>query len=68
MVWSSTYNTHLNRIYLLQERAIRAFTNSEYRAHTAPLFAKLQDFRYIWYFYVPCGQIYVQLCPNYFNQ
>ena len=28
IVWSSTYNTHLNRIYLLQKGAIRAFTNS----------------------------------------
>ena len=27
IVWSSTYNTHLNRIYLLQKGAIRAFTN-----------------------------------------
>ena len=40
--WSSTYVSNLNRIYLLQKRAVRAVTNSEYRAHTAPLFTKLK--------------------------
>ena len=37
--WSSTYN--LNKIYYLQKRVVRAITNSDYRAHSAPLFAKL---------------------------
>ena len=40
--WSSTYVSNLNIIYLLQKRAVRAVTNSEYRAHTAPLFTKLK--------------------------
>ena len=40
--WSSTSVSNLNRIYYLQERAVRAITNSEYRAHTAPLFSKLE--------------------------
>ena len=40
--WSSTYVSNLNRIYYLQKRAVRAVTNSEYRAHTAPLFSKLK--------------------------
>ena len=35
--WSSTYVSNLNR-----KRAVRAVTNSEYRAHTAPLFSKLK--------------------------
>ena len=39
--WSSTYVSNLNRIYFLQKRAVRAVTNSDYRAHTAPLFSKL---------------------------
>ena len=34
--WSSTYTTNLNRIYCLQKRAVRAITNSDYRAHSAP--------------------------------
>ena len=40
--WSSTYVYNLNRIYYLQKRAVRAITNSDYRAHTAPLFSKLK--------------------------
>ena len=40
--WSSTYITNLNRIYCLQKRAVRAITNSDYRAHSAPLFSKLK--------------------------
>ena len=40
--WSSTYVTNLNRIYCLQKRAVRAITNSDYRAHSAPLFSKLE--------------------------
>ena len=40
--WSSTSVSNLNRIYYLQKRAVRAITNSEYRAHTAPLFSKLE--------------------------
>ena len=40
--WSSTYVSNLNRIYYQQKRAVRAITNSDYRAHTAPLFSKLE--------------------------
>ena len=40
--WYSTYVSNLNRIYYLQKRAMRAITNSEYRAHTASLFSKLE--------------------------
>ena len=40
--WSSTYVSNLNRIYYLQKRVVRAVTNSEYRAHTDPLFSKLK--------------------------
>ena len=39
--WSSSYVTNLNKIYFLQKRAVRTITNSEYRAHSAPLFSKL---------------------------
>ena len=40
IVWSSTYNTHLNRIFILQKSAIHALSKSKYHAHTAPLFVK----------------------------
>ena len=39
--WSSSYVSNLNRILYLQKRAVRAITNSDYRAHSAPLFTKL---------------------------
>ena len=41
-MWSSTYVSNLNGIYYLQKRAVWAITNWEYRAHTAPLFSKLE--------------------------
>ena len=41
-VWSSTYVTHLNRIFLLQKRAVRIITNSDFRAHCEPLFFPLK--------------------------
>ena len=40
-VWSSTYVTNLNRIFLLQKRAVRAMTNSNHLVPSAPLFAQL---------------------------
>ena len=40
--WSSTYITNLNRIYCLQKRVVRAITNSDYKAQSAPLFSKLR--------------------------
>ena len=40
IVWSSTYNTHLKRIFILQKSAIHALSKSKYHAHTAPLFVK----------------------------
>ena len=41
VVWSSTYETNVKRIHLLQKRAVRAMTNSDYHAHSAPLSKKL---------------------------
>ena len=41
-VWSSTYVTSLNRIFLLQKRAVRIITNSDFRAHSEPLFLHLK--------------------------
>ena len=35
-------SVNLNRIYCLQKRAVRAITNTDYRAHSAPLFSKLK--------------------------
>ena len=37
ITWSSTYVTNLNRIFILQKRAVRVLTNSDFRAQSAPL-------------------------------
>ena len=44
VIWSSTYMyvTNLNRILLLQERAVGAIANASYHSHSAPLFTKLK--------------------------
>ena len=42
IVWTSTYPTNLNHIYLRQKRVMRAITKSNYLAHSAPLFSRLR--------------------------
>ena len=36
--YASTYDTHLNKLYLLQKRVIRIINNAAFQAHTDPLF------------------------------
>jgi hypothetical protein len=43
---SSSSQQNFNRIKLIQKKAIRVVTNSDYTAHTAPLFAQLQILPY----------------------
>ena len=40
--WANTYQTHLNPILILQKRMVRTLTNSDYLAHTQPLFHQLK--------------------------
>ena len=46
LVWASTYSSNLCRIVLLQKRAIRILNKSEFRAHTDPLFKKLNILKF----------------------
>ena len=39
LIWAFTYITSLQRIYLLQERAIRAISKADYKASSKPVFA-----------------------------
>ena len=41
-IWASTYVTNLQRIYLLQKRAVRAISKADYNASSKPLFANLK--------------------------
>ena len=40
IVWASTYKTNINRLQILQKKAIRIITNSDYLSHTSDLFEK----------------------------
>ena len=42
LIWASTYVTNLQRIYLLQKRAVRAISRADYKASSKPLFANLK--------------------------
>ena len=41
VVWGSTHQTYLNKLVVLQKKAIRIATKSRYNDHTRPLFKKL---------------------------
>ena len=42
IVWGNSYSSHLNEIKLLQKKAIRIITNSEYYCSSNPLFIKMK--------------------------
>jgi len=44
-LWGHTYQVHLSKIIILQKKIVRVISNSEYNAHTEPLFKTLQIIR-----------------------
>ena len=42
LIWASTYVTNMQRIYLLQKRAVRVISKADYKASSKPLFANLK--------------------------
>ena len=42
IIWSNTFPTHLDSLIKLQKRIIRTITNSDFIAHTHPLFKQLK--------------------------
>ena len=42
LLWANTYSTCLNKLRILQKKAVRIITESHYLAHTDPLFSKLK--------------------------
>ena len=42
LIWASTYVTNLQRIHLLQKRAVRAISKADYKASSKSLFANLK--------------------------
>ena len=45
LLWANTYSSCLNKLRILQKKAIRIITQSHYLAHTDPLFSKLKLFK-----------------------
>ena len=41
-IWACTYVTNMQRIYLLQKRAVRVISKADYKASSKPLFANLK--------------------------
>ena len=41
-IWGNSYRVHTNKIFLLQKRAIRIISNSQYISHTLPIFVQLK--------------------------
>ena len=42
LAWGGTYKSNLQRIVILQKRALRIVSNSTYDAHTGPIFKELK--------------------------
>ena len=38
LVWGGTFESHINRLIILQKRALRIMNNTEFRSHTNELF------------------------------
>lgn len=45
LLWGATNQCHLNKLNVIQKKAIRTITNSNYNEHTAPLFKDLNLLR-----------------------
>ncbi len=41
IVWGNTYRKYLNKLEILQKKAIRAIANLSYKEHTSPLYKNL---------------------------
>ena len=42
VIWGHTFKSYLDKVFLLQKRAIRIITKSDFRSSTNPLFTKLK--------------------------
>jgi len=69
--WGNAYKTNLDKLIKLQKWAIRTVTNSHYRSHTAPLFAKCNILTIDDTYKLELGtfmfKYYVNQLPNIFN-
>ena len=47
LIWASTYVTNLERIYLLQKRAVRLISKTDYRVPSKPSLYENENFGYL---------------------
>lgn len=59
LVWGTTTSTNINKLFLLQKRAIRTVANTSYYAHTEPLFNKHKVIKIQEYFKYKLATVYV---------
>src|ERR1043165_7700875 len=64
LIWTSTYPTHLNKLKILQKRAIRVITNSTYNTHTKYLFQRLKLLNLNQIRYVQIGEVMYKYNKN----
>jgi len=71
IIWATGTSTYLNKLFLLQKRAMRLITNSPWLAHTAPIFNRLKVMTIfeINKLQIACFmfKVYTQQLPSYFN-
>ena len=46
-IWGNTFETRLNKVVILQKRAIRLVENVNYRDHTEPIFHKYKCLKFL---------------------
>jgi hypothetical protein len=71
LIWGNTYISNIQPLVILQKKAIRIITFSEYRSHTSPLFKRLNLLKLIDIVYLDTSFFMYQFnngnLPNNFN-
>lgn len=64
-IWGGTYETHFNKLNLLQKKIVRIISRSDYYSHTSPLFTNLRimSLPHLYKYFV---SIFVFKCVNNF--
>ena len=62
--WSSAGVSAKNRLHILQKRALRAVSHSEFRSHSNPLFIKLINLNLTTYVKLNIGTFMYKYCNN----
>jgi hypothetical protein len=61
LIWGNTYISNIQPLVILQKKAVRIMTFSEYRSHTSPLFKRLNLLKLIDIVYLDTSFFYVSV-------